>query len=260
MSRPNQETWVVAVSLLKATDLPIADPALMGGSCDPYVTFTCSEQSKSSSCLPATLNPEWHEETFQFRVPASRLNEPLLAKVWDSDVVSADDLLGTVTIPLANLARGRQSEVNATAHPIELEAAFRKQKVNPILHLTVEIWSEAQASEKIRHEVWENERYNLLRRTWDHAHLEANDRKHWSSDNGQSSSDSFEAITPTVPQGYKPVGSWHYVKAIGDDNGWVYSKSFNGPWYKAGGMRMVVRRRRWINFFEKEKEMAPNEF
>ncbi|KAG9409058.1 hypothetical protein AC1031_019319 [Aphanomyces cochlioides] len=252
--------WVVAVSLIKATDLPIADPALTGGSCDPYVTILCLNHSKSSSCLPKTLNPEWYEETFQFKVPQSHLNTSLLLKVWDSDAIGSDELLGTVEVPLGNLPRGRQPEVETVAYPIRLEAGFAKQQVNPHLFLTVEILSEAQANEKIRHEVWENERVNMLRTSWGKEHLQANDRKHWSSENGYSSSDSFEAITPTVPAGYKATGSWHYIKAMGDEDGWVYASSFNGPWYKKKSMRTVVRRRRWVNFYEKEAELAENEF
>ncbi|RHY53308.1 hypothetical protein DYB28_003529 [Aphanomyces astaci] len=263
MSSDQEPTWIVVVSNLRATDLPVADPSFLGGSSDPYLTFVCMEQVKATPCLPSTLNPVWHEEKFQFTLTGTSLNgsTSLFVKVWDSDVISKDDLIGTVEIPLGSFPRGRQPNTDVCTFPIVLDADFIKQRVSPQLHVKIEILSQAESLEEITHEVWENERASrgLTGVKWSYTNLQANERKHWSTDHGRLSSVKFDAITPSVPKGYT-AGSWHYVKALGDDQGWVYASSFNGPWYKKQSLRTSVRRRRWLNSFVKEPTLDDNDF
>ncbi|XP_047167407.1 elicitor-responsive protein 3-like isoform X2 [Vigna umbellata] len=68
---------------------------------DPYVILTCrTQEQKSSVQTDKGSNPKWNEN-FIFNV-SEGVNE-LRLKIMDSDSMSADDIVGEVTITLDDL-------------------------------------------------------------------------------------------------------------------------------------------------------------
>ncbi|KAK1686773.1 hypothetical protein QYE76_047621 [Lolium multiflorum] len=83
------------VLLISAKDLDDSD---FFNKMDPYAILTCrSKEQKSTVAKGAGSDPEWNE-TFFFAVSGNAA--VLHVKIMDSDVFSADDLIGEASIPL----------------------------------------------------------------------------------------------------------------------------------------------------------------
>ena len=96
LSRPAN---VLLVHVVRGKGLPIMDPNMMskGGSSDPFVKLAFSGFSEKTAVKKQTLAPIF-EETFAF--PAEMDDEVLELEVCDHDVVTADDFMGRLSIPL----------------------------------------------------------------------------------------------------------------------------------------------------------------
>jgi len=86
-----------------------------GASADPYVTLTYSRLGKplfSTRIIEADLNPVF-EETAILKVDVNvvKLKEQLSFQLWDSDRMSADDMMGFVEVDLADLMRQKGTPV-----------------------------------------------------------------------------------------------------------------------------------------------------
>ncbi|KAK8472582.1 hypothetical protein PHAVU_002G246400 [Phaseolus vulgaris] len=84
------------VKVIKGTDLAIRDMMTS----DPYVIFTLGQQTVQTTVVNSNLNPVWNEElmlsvTQQFGL--------LNLKVFDYDLLSADDIMGEADIDLQPL-------------------------------------------------------------------------------------------------------------------------------------------------------------
>lgn len=93
----------IFVRVVEAAHLPAAD---LGGTSDPYVKLTVvSGEMESSpwrtSVVKKQLNPLFHQDT-EFLI--SRYDAILRVQVYDQDAQFSDDLLGSIDIPLADLA------------------------------------------------------------------------------------------------------------------------------------------------------------
>ncbi|ETV92779.1 hypothetical protein H310_13004 [Aphanomyces invadans] len=133
------------VTLHKATDLPAADFALFGkGKSDPYVVFTIGSQRFKSDTISKNLNPVWSTTpVYEFDLTQDDLFTQVLdIQVFDSDHgMSADDLIGTLSIPLA------QFDVVDAATPaprmrpylLNVPDEYLKQNVHPQLYLTLDM-------------------------------------------------------------------------------------------------------------------------
>ncbi|KAF0694133.1 Aste57867_14973 [Aphanomyces stellatus] len=234
----------VRIQLHKATDLPAADISLLGGKSDPYVIFSLGVHQARSTCINASLNPEWNAANFEFQIDSARYTTAALdVNVWDNDVWRKDDLLGKLSIPLTDMSH---NQVTPREYALDVEPAFESQNVQPKLHMTVQLLNENEAADRLFLEVWENERFGVLNRKWASENLKASERKRWSSESGRVSADKFDDAVPPVASSYKATESWHYVKTSGDLNGWVYAPDFDGPWFEKTQARFYVRRRRWV--------------
>ena len=109
------------VSELKARNLAEMDTIAFGGGSDPYISISAdpaeiliedTSELKSSTILHE-LNPNWNDvlELKLLSPDAEGLcrNCHILISVWDADVVSADDVIGTITIPLSDIVSQCQS-------------------------------------------------------------------------------------------------------------------------------------------------------
>lgn len=86
---------VLHVTLLGATALPAADFGFAGGSSDPYVVVKIGSKSWQSLRRMKTLNPKWgRAHAMDFLV--YHMEQKLFVDVYDSDLLSKDDLLGYV--------------------------------------------------------------------------------------------------------------------------------------------------------------------
>ena len=87
---------MITVHVVRATGLQSHDA---GGLADPYVVASLSGRSVRTTTKRATLEPEWDEFiSLQWREEDNPLYMRL--EVWDSDLMSTDDLLGIVMLPL----------------------------------------------------------------------------------------------------------------------------------------------------------------
>ncbi|PRP78644.1 C2 calcium-dependent membrane targeting domain-containing protein, partial [Planoprotostelium fungivorum] len=89
----------VKVRVIEARNLPVMDRS--SDLTDAYVELRFLDSVKKTEIRRKTLNPIWNED-FRFEVPQdSQLQDhPIKLKVYDHDVVSADDVIGTIHVDL----------------------------------------------------------------------------------------------------------------------------------------------------------------
>lgn len=146
---PSISALAITVEVLQARDLIAKDRSLLGQrtTSDPYVKVKfrrsstqqthCSEMGQTS-VASKTLNPVWSGEKFQYtlggsdaikflRYPSTSNNGVMLT-LWDEDVLSEDDVMGTMYIPLVSgtsilvrsgIPLGKVMEKNTAATPRE---------------------------------------------------------------------------------------------------------------------------------------------
>ncbi|SGY31845.1 BQ5605_C002g01266 [Microbotryum silenes-dioicae] len=102
-----KETKALGVFMIKihyAEDLSAQDD---NGFSDPYVVLAYAKFGKplfSTRIIERTLNPVWEQTAFLLVTDDEiRADEKLSVQLWDSDKLSADDLVGRITVPLIDL-------------------------------------------------------------------------------------------------------------------------------------------------------------
>ncbi|KAK7050938.1 hypothetical protein VNI00_005050 [Paramarasmius palmivorus] len=84
-----------------------------GRSGDPYVSVGWAKWGKplwSTRILQKEANPVWEETCFMLVGPAElNAQERLRLQLWDSDRLTADDILGTVEVPLKDIMHSSES-------------------------------------------------------------------------------------------------------------------------------------------------------
>jgi tellurium resistance protein TerZ len=102
----------VNVTILKGTGLAAKDRNLFGRktTSDPYVEVWVDEGAAihktigKTKTIPKTLSPEWDNEEFQFtcypKNQGSSHATAIVLKIWDQDLLSAPDAMGTIRIPV----------------------------------------------------------------------------------------------------------------------------------------------------------------
>ena len=87
----------LTVSLLEARELAPKDKR---GTSDPYVILTLGGERRKSKTIPRNLNPKWNES---FALAVYDLQEMLQVEVFDKDLLSKDDFLGCVSLPVEQI-------------------------------------------------------------------------------------------------------------------------------------------------------------
>ena len=90
---------VVTVRVVCARQLPVMD---VRGSSDPYCVLRLGSKEMRTSVKKKCLDPVW-EETFRFEVTDDDDQGFLTATVKDRDVLSEDDVIGAVMLPVRKL-------------------------------------------------------------------------------------------------------------------------------------------------------------
>ena len=97
---------VLVINIHHATGLSAQDRS---GYSDPYIVLAFARFGKplySTRIIEGDLNPVWEETAFLLVTDEEvKGEEHVSAMLWDSDKRTADDLVGRVTIPLAELMR-----------------------------------------------------------------------------------------------------------------------------------------------------------
>uniref|UniRef100_A0A7S2W4C5 C2 domain-containing protein n=1 Tax=Mucochytrium quahogii TaxID=96639 RepID=A0A7S2W4C5_9STRA len=92
----------IKIRVIEARELPVMDRT--SNLTDAFVDVRFSNNAYQTSIVRKTLNPVWKEDTrFDVADDSELQNEPLVFRVMDHDVYSADDLIGTVYIGLGPL-------------------------------------------------------------------------------------------------------------------------------------------------------------
>ncbi|RLN92280.1 hypothetical protein BBJ28_00021420 [Nothophytophthora sp. Chile5] len=231
------------VTLLKASNLPIADTFVQGSASDPFVTFLVGDECLRSSCINGSLDPVWQPaESFEFEV-ADASSAHLLVQVVDNDTFKQDDLLGELRLPLALFEKNPNASVVETYELTVadgLKAAAKKPDEKTTIQLDICLAVETDGQRTLC--IWENE--DWVDGAWKPSH--SHERRHWSTHDLQISSDNFDQVAPTVPDGLEG-GGWAYSTKKGDDHGWVYASTYTGPWASSSSPTCYARRRLWQN-------------
>ncbi|KAF1330886.1 C2 domain-containing protein, partial [Globisporangium splendens] len=244
----------VKVTLTHATHLAKGDYI---GKSNPYVKFTLDEQSTRSSCRAATLDPVWDlPEHFGFKVLNPK-EQCVRVDVYDHDLITLDDHLGSVSIPLKDFITEDTSKAPPGA------AATDRKELPPPKGYTLDVPPSLKTGEpnqvflritvtpldltEVRLEIWENECWSLAS-GWslDVSIFMFSHRARWSNEDGSHSAAKFEEIAAKPLLGFQSQ-SWNFHVGKGDRDGWIYASSFSEPWYAMSNPTMLVRRRRWEN-------------
>ncbi|PHH83281.1 hypothetical protein CDD82_2461 [Ophiocordyceps australis] len=103
-------TGVLMVNIKRGYDFKMGDaaiPLIRDGSSDPYVSVGWAKFGKvlwSTRVLECEMKPYWDETCFVHVTPDElNIDEHLRVRLWDSDRFTADDDLGRIEVPLAEL-------------------------------------------------------------------------------------------------------------------------------------------------------------
>ncbi|CAE6476050.1 unnamed protein product [Rhizoctonia solani] len=146
VKRDTDAIGILVVTIHRATDLKAGD--LDGGSVDPYVTLAFSRLGKPlfSTRIISGRSPIWEETTIVLVGPdAVAVREKLSLQLWDSDRITADDVLGTVDIDLATLIHKK----NQSFRSIEPVSGGKGS-----LEFTVGFYEKADPNPAFRAEKW----------------------------------------------------------------------------------------------------------
>ncbi|EGC37159.1 hypothetical protein DICPUDRAFT_30730 [Dictyostelium purpureum] len=97
---------ILKVKIVEARDLPIMDRS--SALADAYVEIRCgSNETQKTDIQKKTLNPIWNQDfRFDFLNDLEIQDKPLDIRVWDYDLVSKNDMIGSVLIDLNGLLDG----------------------------------------------------------------------------------------------------------------------------------------------------------
>lgn len=253
-------THAVKVMLTHAKELEVTD---YNGASDPYVLLTLDDgQSARSSCRLKTLDPVWNPpEHFDFKVgdPEQRT---LLVEVYDHDLLTADDLIGSIRVPLkdfmiiesdATVAVGPTSHsAKSVAFALEAPASVKTGTANQVF-LRIAVMPLEMT--EVRLEIWENECWMIGTGWSSNEKFLVAHRHRFSTENGEVSADSIADVAPTPPLGYEAVTGWTFSVGKGDREGWLYAATFTDPWYPEKLASSYVRRRKWERVCRRSKSL-----
>eukprot|EP01133_Synstelium_polycarpum_P017539 gene17539-20929_t len=91
---------ILKVRIVEGRDLPIMDRS--SALADAYVEIRCGANDPQKTDIKRkTLNPSWNQDfRFDFPNEADLQDKPLDIRVWDYDLVSKNDMIGTVLVDL----------------------------------------------------------------------------------------------------------------------------------------------------------------
>jgi len=117
---------VLTVAVVGASGLRNTDRGLFrrSGDCsDPYVVVSAGGKKLRTSTVNNDLNPVWNSQWFSFTLGEAQ--QSLALEVFDSDLLTFDDLLGEAHVDVATLASGKWIDLKESLGPGNGEIEFR---------------------------------------------------------------------------------------------------------------------------------------
>jgi hypothetical protein len=106
VKKETDATGLIYIKIKRAEGLSAQDRS---GKSDPFITLAFSEFGKPQYCtriIEQDLNPSWNEQTclliYQGQLTAG---EKLSVELWDSDMITADDVVGKIDFDLRDLIK-----------------------------------------------------------------------------------------------------------------------------------------------------------
>ncbi|CAD2219572.1 hypothetical protein AGDE_15633 [Angomonas deanei] len=124
----------IKVTVHEARDLPVMDRN--SGLADSYVVLRFSSTDQSTDICWRTRHPVW-ESTYRFDVPdlLALQEEPLEVRVFDHDVISRDDIIGSIYLDCNSIIdRGEETALSGWFPLYDLEDGMRGD-----LRLTIKV-------------------------------------------------------------------------------------------------------------------------
>ncbi|TVY78552.1 Meiotically up-regulated protein [Lachnellula suecica] len=112
VKKETDATGLIYIKIKKAEGIAAQDKS---GKSDPFITLAFSEFGKPQYCtriIEQDLNPSWNEQTcllvYQDQLTAG---EKLSVELWDSDMVTADDVVGKIEFDLRDLIKNHANKI-----------------------------------------------------------------------------------------------------------------------------------------------------
>mmetsp|Transcript_181436 Transcript_181436/g.441459 ORF Transcript_181436/g.441459 Transcript_181436/m.441459 type:complete len:814 (-) Transcript_181436:273-2714(-) len=124
---------VLTVAVVAATGLKNTDRGLFrrSGDCsDPYVMVSAGNKKLRTKTINNNLNPAWNSEWFSFSLGDA--DQSLELEVFDSDLLTFDDLLGEASLAVETLTPGQWHQCRESLGPgngeLEFQVRLEKQQ------------------------------------------------------------------------------------------------------------------------------------
>ncbi|RHY30334.1 hypothetical protein DYB32_004393 [Aphanomyces invadans] len=260
----------VRIHVKRVVDIP-PDMGILGScSCDPYVVMELRGVHKTprpyvTKVVPFTVNPTWTGEVYVVTMSETERERCILrVSVFDHNDVLPDELVGEAHIHLGDIPIGiHLPQCTTHTFPVITSASRRRRRPSPVHSAHIELafdiitLSSKDKDATIQLEVWEHQRFSIVRREWSKEYLDLPpaDPYPWTKCSDDHTQDPTTAIggfhmadtTAPIPPGFVSHVGWVYDIRLGDENGWQYARSFKGPWHRRDSATMHVRKRLWIN-------------
>ncbi|OQR84638.1 C2 domain-containing protein [Achlya hypogyna] len=189
-------------------------------------------RTHQTPCL--TPGDAWQCQVFEFALSEAEIASRVFhLSVMAIDMFGFTSTLGEAHMPLSYFEAEKHLAEIATAIPLfEYDGDVGVQTC--ALQLTAAVWTPEDTAAGTVIERWECERYS---EGWSTENLLDNDGHHATT---------ARATPPTVPPLFVPSLGWLPEPHPGDDHGWFYASSFDGPWHNSSGSAFVCRQRRLV--------------
>jgi len=125
------------VAVISASGLRNTDRGLFrrfGDCSDPYVVVSAGKQKLWTATVNNDLNPVWNSQWFSFTLGQN--DKSLSLEVFDSDLLTSDELLGKAQVDVASLRAGewldRKESLGAGNGDIELRLRLERQQASRV--------------------------------------------------------------------------------------------------------------------------------
>lgn len=122
VKKETDATGLIYIKIKRAEGIAAQDRS---GKSDPFITLAFSEFGKPMYCtriIEQDLNPSWNEQTcllvYQDQLTAG---EKLSVELWDSDMITADDVVGKIDFDLRDLIKNYANTITERADELHDE-------------------------------------------------------------------------------------------------------------------------------------------
>jgi len=111
-------------------------PKDANGKSDPYLRVFCGPFKYKTKVVKKSLDPVWHEETFQIPATTAKGN-PVFVECWDWDVIGTDDYMGEFTFNSDSIGPGETQNVTFPLQKPKQKSAKKSGAVSGSITLNI---------------------------------------------------------------------------------------------------------------------------